>query len=553
MFEYLRRLATTGAAYTASSVLSKLIAVFLLPIYTSYLTPSDYGAAEVMLASVIAASIIVRLGVIEAILRFYYLAGERPERVVSTGFASLFWGATVAAAIALPFAAPISQALLDREDAGLARLAILGLWTLTLYEYALTLLRLDERARAYFGITVANVLVTIPFTVWLIVVQDERASGILLGTFATGAAFTVWMLWRQRRRLSLVPDLALLRRMFRFGLPTMPAELSLYSLNFIDRIILVRLAGLAEAGLYALAVKFAQGINVLARGIQLAWPPLAYSIQDDEEARRAYSVILTWFAVVLAFGVTGLWLESRWIVRLLAAPEFFDSHEAVGLLATGIALYALYLAMVIVLGRTGRTEFSFPPTIAATATNIVLNLVLVPPLGIVGAGLALVASYLVVVVLMYVFTQRLFPVPYEWRRLALIVLSAAALIGAGEALLPTSGFVGLVSRTALWLAYPAVLYAVGFLHEEERSRLVALLRPSAIAARARALRAASAPPGAEGAPASGEGRGSAPRSTRPPPATRTAAGRDPPEPLTASPSCRDPGIRCLSRMVGAAR
>ena len=365
VFEYLRRLATTGAAYTASSVLSKLIAVFLLPIYTRYLTPSDYGAAEVMLASVIAASIVVRLGVIEAILRFYYLAGERPERVVSTGFASLFWGATAAAAIALPFAGPISQALLDREDAGLARLAILGLWTLTLYEYALTLLRLDERARAYFGITVANVLVTIPFTVWLIVVQDERASGILLGTFATGAAFTVGMLWRQRRRLSLVPDLALLRRMFRFGLPTMPAELSLYSLNFIDRIILVRLVGLAEAGLYALAVKFAQGINVLARGIQLAWPPLAYSIQDDEEARRAYSVIFTWFAVVLAFGVTGLWLESRWIVRLLAAPEFFGSHRAVGLLATGIALYALYLAMVVILGRTGRTEFSFPATIAA--------------------------------------------------------------------------------------------------------------------------------------------------------------------------------------------
>ena len=229
-------------------------------------------------------------------------------------------------------------------------------------------------------------------------VQDERASGILLGTFATGAAFPSGCCGASAGACRWCPDWALLRRMFRFGLPTMPAELSLYSLNFIDRIILVRLAGLAEAGLYALAVKFAQGINVLARGIQLAWPPLAYSIQDDEEARRAYSVIFTWFAVVLAFGVTGLWLESRWIVRLLAAPEFFGSHRAVGLLATGIALYALYLAMVIILGRTGRTEFSFPATIAATATNVVLNLVLVPPLGIVGAGLALVASYLVVVV-----------------------------------------------------------------------------------------------------------------------------------------------------------
>ncbi len=147
-----------------------------------------------------------------------------------------------------------------------------------------------------------------------------------------------------------------------------------------------------------------------------------------------------------------------------------------------------------------------------------------PPLGIVGAALALVASYLVVVALTYVFTQRLFPVPYEWRRLALIVLSAAALIGAGEALLPTSGFAGLASRTVLWLAYPALLYAVGFLHEEERSRLVAMLRPSAIAARARSLRAASAPAPRRRRPR--RGPGSAPRSTRSPPATRTAAGPD---------------------------
>jgi O-antigen/teichoic acid export membrane protein len=501
MFDYLRRLATTGAAYTASSVLSKLIAVFLLPVYTHYLTPSDYGAAEVMLASVIAASIVVRFGIIEAILRFYYLASESPTKVVATGFAALFWGATAAAAIALPLAGPISELLLRHEDAGLARLAILGLWTLTLYEYALTLLRLDERARAYFGITVANVVVTIPFTVWLIVVEGQRADGILLGTYGTGALFVVWMLWRERRRLSLVPDRDLLRRMFRFGLPTMPAELSLYSLNFIDRIIIARTVGLAEAGLYALAVKFAQGMQVLARGFQLAWPPLAYSIRDDDEARRAYSAIFTWFAGLLAFAVTGLWLDARWIVRLLAAPDFFPSYEAVGLLATGIALYALYLAMVVILGRTGRTEFSFPATIAAVSTNVVLNLALVPSQGIVGAGVALVASYLVVLVLMYAFTQRLFPVPYEWRRLALVVLSAAALVGVGEALLPTAGFAGLAGRTALWLGYPLVLFAAGFLHAEERTQLGAMLRPSAIAARAGGLRAAKAPTDAEARPA----------------------------------------------------
>jgi O-antigen/teichoic acid export membrane protein len=494
VFEYLRRLATTGAAYTASSVLSKLIAVFLLPVYTAYLTPSDYGAAEVMLSSVIAASIVIRLGVIEAILRFYYLADEDRRAVVRTGFASLFWTASAGAAVALVFAEPISEALLDHSDAGLARLAILGLWTLTMWEYVLTLLRLDERARLYFGLTVTNVVVTIPFTVYLVVHADLGANAILLGTFGTGAIFLGWRLWAERRRLGFWPDRALLRRMFRFGLPTMPAELTLYSLNFIDRILLVRLSGLAEAGLYALAVKFAGAMQVLSRGFQLAFPPLAYSIADDEEARRVYSLVFTWFAAVCAFAVAGLWLLSRSIVDLLAADAYVDAHEAIGLLATGIALYALYLALIVILGRTGRTEFNFPATAAGTAVNVGLNLALIPPLGIVGAGLALVGSYVVVLVLMFVFTQRLFPVPYEWGRLALLVAVTAATVGAGDALLPTAGLGAAVSRAALWLALPALLLAAGFLTTDERRRLRSLLSPAAVRSRLRALRAEPAPP-----------------------------------------------------------
>ena len=129
-------------------------------------------------------------------------------------------------------------------------------------------------------------------------------------------------------------------------------------------------------------------------------------------------------------------------MRLLAADEFFASYEAVGPLATGIALYAIYLAMVVVLGRTGRTEFGLPATAAAVVVNVVLNLILVPSEGIVGAAIALVASYVVVLVLMYVFTQRLFLVPYEWRRLALMVVVAAGLIALGEAVMPTDGVDG---------------------------------------------------------------------------------------------------------------
>jgi O-antigen/teichoic acid export membrane protein len=272
----------------------------------------------------------------------------------------------------------------------------------------------------------------------------------------------------------------------------MPAELSLYGLNFVDRLIIIHAAGATQAGLYSLGVKFAQGVNVLVRGFQLAWPPLAYSIRDDDEARRVYATVVTLFVAGCAFVVTGMWLLSRWIVRALAAPEFFGSYKVIGLITAATTLYALYMVLVVILGRTGRTEFNFPATGAALAANIALNLVLVPPLGIVGAGIALVASYIVVLALMYVFTQRLFPVPYEWGRLLRVLAVSAGLVGLGELLLPTEGFAGLLLRLAFVFAYPFALFATSFFTQGERRWLARLRHPSAVLADLQALRPAAA-------------------------------------------------------------
>src|SRR4051794_36610092 len=284
-----------------------------------------------MFAAVVSASILIRLGLIEALLRFYYKDDEDPARVVSTSFAALFWVSTAAALVALPFAGPISEALLNESAPDLARISIGGLWVLTMFEYLLTLFRLEERARAFFVTTILNVLVTIALTVLLVVGKGEGARGLLLGSYASGAVFVLGLIWIHRRRLSLWIDGELLRRLMRFGLPTMPAELSLYLLNFVDRIILVRSAGLAEAGLYSLAVKVAPGGHGLVRGLQLALPPLAYSIRDDDEARRTYAVVVTLFTAGCAFVVSGMWLLSRWIVRALTTPEFYGSYKAIGL------------------------------------------------------------------------------------------------------------------------------------------------------------------------------------------------------------------------------
>jgi O-antigen/teichoic acid export membrane protein len=111
LLDYLRRLATTGVAYTAASVLSKILAVALLPLYTHYVDPEGYGVAELLFTSVVTASIVIRFGLIESLLRFFYLPDEDPDEVVRTGFGALFWLATVASLIALPFAPGIANLL----------------------------------------------------------------------------------------------------------------------------------------------------------------------------------------------------------------------------------------------------------------------------------------------------------------------------------------------------------------------------------------------------------------------------------------------------------
>ena len=219
-------------------------------------------------------------------------------------------------------------------------------------------------------------------------------------------------------------------------------------------------------------MKFAQAVNVLVRGFQLAWPPLAYSIRDDDEARRAYAVVVTLFLAGCSFARRRLWLYARTGSLLrLAAPKFFDAYEVIGLISAAVTLYALYMVMVVILGRTGRTEFNLPAAISALVANVVLNLILVPPMGIVGAALALVASYLVVIVLMYGFTQRLFPVPYEWGRLARV---APHRRGPGRDRRGAGADLGLrsasSSRGLLIAAYPLLLLGDRLLHRR-RARL----------------------------------------------------------------------------------
>jgi O-antigen/teichoic acid export membrane protein len=196
---------------------------------------------------------------------------------------------------------------------------------------------------------------------------------------------------------------------------------------------------------------------VAVRGFQLAWPPLAYSISDETEAGRVYAVVTTAYVVATGLVVAGLTLLGRWVVRLLAADDFFAAHEAIPWVALGWALYGLFLVFVTIAGRAKVTARVLPAAAAGLAVNVVALVALVGPLGIAGAGIALCAAYLVMLVVVYLLTRRVFAVPFEWRRLATIVAIVGGVSVAGELALPTSGAGGFAARTLALAAIPALL------------------------------------------------------------------------------------------------
>jgi O-antigen/teichoic acid export membrane protein len=246
--------------------------------------------------------------------------------------------------------------------------------------------------------------------------------------------------------------------------------MAVFALNVFDRTYILQTKGSAAAGVYAVAVKLATAVIIAVRGFQLAWPPLAYSITDDDEARRFYSAVTTWYVVVTGLSVAGLTLIGRWLVRLLAAPEFFAAHEALPWVALGWACYGLFLVFVVIAGRAKVTIHQLPAALVGLAVNVVLILVLVDPLGIAGAGIALGAAYLAMLAVLAFLTRRSFHVPFETGRLVHAVVVIAGITVVAELTLPTEGAVGLVLRFAVGaVLIPAVLWLTRFPTADERA------------------------------------------------------------------------------------
>jgi O-antigen/teichoic acid export membrane protein len=469
MLERVLRLARQSLVYGLGGLVSRILAVLLLPLYTRHLRPSDYGDVETIVALTAVLATILRFGLPSAFFRFYYLERSAHERLtlIRTSFWFTMGSASAGLLAGVLLAGPISRLLFGgAERTHLVDAAFVGLWAQLNYEQLVALFRVEQRPGGFVAASVANVLVTVAATFAFVVGFHAGALGVVAGNLSGTLVVYLVLLAYRRDQLGFAFDARLLRRMNRFGLPLMPAALALWAVNFADRFFIVELAGTREVGLYSIGVRISSAILLLVIAFSTAWPAFAYSIEDEDEARRTYAFVLTYVLVLCSWLSLGLGLFAPWIVRLLTTPPFYAGARVVGLLGFSLAAYAGYTVLAIGIGRTGKTRFNWIVTGTAALLNTVLNLILIPREGMMGAAIATLVAYAWLFALMAVYSRRVYPAPHQWRRIAIALASAGVLFAIGD----RAGF-GFAGRTAFVLLYPALLGLFGFLLPRERSYL----------------------------------------------------------------------------------
>jgi O-antigen/teichoic acid export membrane protein len=463
------RLAQHSAIYGLGGLVSRFVALLLLPLYTRYLTPADYGAVETLVALAAILATILRLGIASAFFRFYFDSTDRAHRlrVVRTSFWFTMTMATLGLVVGLALAGQISEWLFDTNDrATLVRMAFVLLWAQMNFEQMTALFRVEERAVAFTAATLANLVITVTATIVFVVVLDWGATGVIAGNFTGTLAVYAALLVYRHEQLGLTLDRPLLRRMNRFGLPLVPSMLALWMLNFGDRFFILKLADASEVGVYSIGSRIASAMVLLLTAFRAAWPAFAFSIEDDERARRAYSYVLTYLLFVASWAALALGLLAPWIVEWLTTPAFYDASDVVALLAFGAVAFGGFIVVSIGLGRTKRTQFNWVATGSAAVVSVTLNLLLIPRHGIVGAGIANLCAFTVMFLGITWWSQRVFWVPYQWRRVATVVGTAAGLTVLGKAL-----DVPLAAAVALVAVYPLVLWPLRFYLPDELAQI----------------------------------------------------------------------------------
>ena len=463
----LSHLVRQSGIYALGNVAVKLSGVLLAPflLNPAYLSVRAYGYLALLTVTAQLGVFVVGLGLGTGLLRFMSGETDKAERAALpfTALVTMMAVAAVALGALWAVAGPLAALLLDDGTARLPiRLVALYIVFKAVGGIPMMLLRVQERAGLYAVAVTAEMGVLLGGIYVLLVHQGRGLEGVMQAyTWSAGVSMTVMvagMLAKVRWRFqgSLVAPLV------RFGMPLVMVGLAGWFLNAGDRYLLKWLAEPETVGLYDWAARLAGVINVLfVQSFQLAFTVIglkALGTGNIAIYRRTFRHYLIWTGwAVLGLSLLTLDAMTLLVKGFAVDPYYLNVDTLVLPLALGFLAYGLYIVFNNVLLAMGHTSMISINVVGAALLNGVLNMIMIPVLGALGAALTTAVAYAALALMTALVAQRKQPVAYPWRVCGIVLVMILGLYGLGTLTAAWPAAVRLPVRLLLILAYLAMI------------------------------------------------------------------------------------------------
>lgn len=476
------RVVSQTILFAAGQGLIALRELIVLPLFARLLGRESYGifAQLTVVLTLLIPFVAFKLDVSSV----RYLSSEDDGGVLRSGlWGGLTWvvGSSLLVALGIALASGISARLIlggseHRELMPIAALLlVISAVAVYLQSYFRVVRRIDRLAALLMVQTALEIV-----AILLLVSRGHGIEGALWGLIGVRAAVglgVVAFVWRQLGPPAL--DRAQLRRLLSYGMPLMPNGILRWLINYADRLVIIQVLGLAAVGVYAASYSLGQVLHLLVLPLGFVLFPFLSRLWDRGEHAevRRYLAHATRYYLLLAMpAALGISLLSQPALRLIATAEFETSGLLVLWIALGFVLNGLFQINAYAFHLTHRTRLLSLILLASAALNILLNLTLVPRLGLSGAAIATAAAFALMAVAALGYGRRLIGYRVRWRDVGKSLV-AVALMGGAVRLLPApGGWPGLLGAAGLGAAvYLGCLLALGGFSRGEVMELWRLL------------------------------------------------------------------------------
>jgi O-antigen/teichoic acid export membrane protein len=483
MLEKIKELSKDTAVYGISSMIGRFLGFFLTPFYTNVLLPNDFGTFSNIYAYIAFINVIFIYGTDAAYMKYASTAtAERKKNVFSTSYLMVIVSTFVLSILLLLFKAPISFLMQIPEAQYRLFYYVVGIVALDamgMVPYAK--LRLERKAIRFSMIRFSNILLNLFLNFYLVLKLRMGIEAIFLANLIASLFSFIALMPDVVNELKAKIDKELLNRILRFGIPYLPAALAATIVNVVDRPVVLAMTNESTLGIYQANYKLGIFMSLAVLMFQFAWQPFFLNNAKEKNAKEIFSKVLTLFLLVTSV----IWIILSLFIDDFARIPFYHGRTIIGkaylsglpiipIILLGYLFNGVYYNFQAGIYIEEKTKYFPVVTGVGALTNVVVNIILIPVLGIIGAAIATLAAYMVMAGGSFYYSQKYYPIPYEYGKVARILLLIFVTGGIYYYLLYTIGII-FVYKVILLIGFFGMLFVLRVIDKNEIARFGKLL------------------------------------------------------------------------------